>query len=309
MTLQQLEYIIALDTYRHFVTAADKCYVTQPTLTMQVKKLEDEIGIQIFDRSKKPLTPTKAGERIVQKARDIIRDVEQLKDLVSSEKDDLSGTYRLGIIPTLAPYLIPLFLPYFKKHFPETKLIIRELQTLNIIKALKKDELDVGLVVTPLDELSLNETPIFYEPFLLFHPEGHHLSGQQKVNSSQLNGSELLLLEEGHCFRNQALNVCGKNEATQFEGFQYKSGSIETLKNMAKKGLGYTLVPELSIDINVEGKWLKRFEKPEPVREVSLVTHKSFNKKLLVNALHDSILEMVPKNFKKLERFKRIKWR
>jgi len=171
MTLQQLEYVIALDNYRHFVTAAQKCFVTQPTLTMQVKKLEDEIGIKIFNRSKKPLTPTKAGEQLIAKAREILRDVTELKDLVSNEKESMAGTFRLGIIPTLAPFLMPLFLPYFRKHYPEVKLIIRELQTLDIIKELKTDTLDIGLVVTPLDENSLKEIPIFYEPFVFTIPK------------------------------------------------------------------------------------------------------------------------------------------
>jgi LysR family transcriptional regulator, hydrogen peroxide-inducible genes activator len=309
MTLQQLEYVIALDNYRHFVTAAEKCFVTQPTLTMQVKKLEDEIGIKIFNRSKKPLTPTKAGEQLIHKAREILRDVSELKDLVSNEKESMAGTFRLGIIPTLAPFLMPLFLPHFRKHHPEVKLVIRELQTLDIIKELKADTLDIGLVVTPLDESTLKEIPIFYEPFVFYHPEDHALANNNSIKPSQLDGGELLLLEEGHCFRNQALNICGKLHATDHDGFYYQSGSIETLKNMVRKGLGYTLVPQLSIDWEYEKKWIKKFEDPQPVREVSLVTHKTFNKKMLLNALQDSILKILPKEIKKNERIVKIKWR
>lgn len=308
MTIQQLEYIVALDNYRHFVTAADKCFVTQPTLTMQVKKLEDEIGIKIFDRSKKPLKPTKAGEKIITKAREILRDVSEMKDMVSNEKKTMAGTYRLAVIPTLAPFLMPIFLPYFKKHYPEVKLIIRELQTLDIIKELKADTLDIGLVVTPLDESTLTEHPIFYEPFLFYHPENHPLGHQKVVSPSQLDGDELLLLEEGHCFRNQALNVCGKQNANHND-FYYQSGSIETLKNMVKSGLGYTLVPQLSITETYDNKYVTPFAEPKPVREVSLVTHRSFNKKMLINALHDSIIAMLPNNIKKVERFVRVKWR
>ncbi len=309
MTLQQLEYVVALDSYRNFVLAAEKSFVTQPTLTMQVKKLEDEIGVQIFDRNKKPIQPTPAGERVIMKARQILREVNQLKEFISSERNSVKGNFKIGIIPTLAPYLLPLFLPHFTRENPETHLQISELQTEEIVKGLKNDTIDIGILVTPLLEKTFREIVLYNEPFLVYHPQDHPFASQDKIDPDMLNLNEMLILNEGHCFRNQILNICNSDFANSSVGFDYQSGSIESLKNLVNRGVGYTLVPELSICDNREQNQIKRFNEPEPVREVSLVVHKGFTKESLIEKLRDLILQNIPDHFVKSKKYMKVMWR
>jgi LysR family hydrogen peroxide-inducible transcriptional activator len=276
---------------------------------MQVKKLENEIGLKIFDRDRKPMKPTPAGEQIIQIARQILREVEQMKAFVTEETESLEGTFTIGIIPTLAPYLLPLFLPDFIKENPVTQLKIQELQTDEIISRLNKGTLDIGILVTPLENKTIREIPLFYEPFLLYlHPD-HELVNSKLVSANQIDPEGMLFLEEGHCFREQALNICYKRERKKETGFEYASGSIETLKKLVKKGVGYTLVPELSVLVELNSNNIKRFISPEPVREISVVVHNSFTREALIERFHDSILEAIPDRFKKFERFTRVKWR
>jgi LysR family hydrogen peroxide-inducible transcriptional activator len=308
MTLQQLEYIVALDTHRHFVTAAEHCFVTQPTLTLQIKKLENEMGTIIFDRTKQPIAPTQAGELIISKAREILREAHQLKDLVNEEKDSISGTFRVGVIPTVAPYLIPLFLNDFVNENPKTKLVIREIESAQIIQELNNDNIDIGLMATPLDEPRLKEIPLYNEPFLLYTSMHHPYYLKESIELSEISEKGLLLLTEGHCLRNQVLNICEKRNA-KTNHFSYESGSIETLKNLVKHNMGYTLVPELSVLDELFDKRVKRFNAPEPVREISLVVHKSFNKELILQKLRESLLKNIPEHFHKAKKFNRIQWR
>ena len=308
MTLQQLEYIVSLDTHRHFVTAADHCYVTQPTLTLQIKKLENEMGTIIFDRSKQPIAPTETGKIIISKARQILREANQLKAMVNEEKDSISGTFRIGVIPTVAPYLVPLFLNDFVANNPRTKLAIREVESAQIIQELNNDTIDIGLMATPLDEPSLREIPLFHEPFLLYTSMHHPYYMKEELDVTEISEKGLWLLTEGHCLRNQVLNICEKRNSSS-NHFNYESGSIETLKNLVKHNMGYTLVPELSVIDEMADQRIKRFKSPEPVREVSLVVHKSFNKELILEKLRESLLKDIPKHFKKARQFKRIKWR
>ncbi|MCP4520676.1 MAG: LysR family transcriptional regulator [Cytophagales bacterium] len=309
MTLQQLEYIIALDTYQHFVTAAEKCYVTQPTLSMQVNKLEEEIGVRIFDRSRKPLRPTKVGEQIILKARQILREVDQLKDIVSGEVESIDGEFTIGIIPTVAPFLLPLFLPQFIKEQPNTFLKIKELQTEEIITALHQGTIDIGILATPLEEKDIREITLFHEPFLLYLPKEHILSKNKNAHTSDLKLNELLVLEEGHCFREQTLNLCSHLQEGRQKGFEYESGSIETLKGLVEQGMGYTLVPELSITDKVGLEYIKRFVEPQPVREISLVVHNSFSKEALIERLHNKITASLPKSIQKTRSFMKVRWR
>ena len=308
MTLQQLEYVVALDNYRHFVTAAEKCYVTQPTLTMQVKKLEDEIGVRLFDRNKKPLIPTAAGEKIIFKARQILRDVEEMKAFVYNETEMLEGEYRLGIIPTVSPYILPLFLPGFLDKNPKTRLKITETQTEQIIDRLKNGTMDIGIISTPFNDKAIRTIPLYYEPFLLYLPNDHELAHVEDLASDMLDPEEILVLEEGHCFRDQALAICSNTLTGKTLKFEYASGSIEALKGLVDKKLGYTLIPELSAGRPSEFSTVKRFSEPEPVREVSIVVHNSFTKEALIDRLHKSILETVPDQFKKMKRYTRVKW-
>lgn len=309
MTLQQLEYIVALDNHRHFVRAAEHCFVTQPTLTLQIKKLEDEMGTLIFDRTKHPIIPTPLGELVILKARQVLQEAQQLKELVNKQKDGITGTFRLGVIPTLAPYLVPRFLRQFSDEHPETRLVITEMESENIIKGLHSDLIDLGLLVTPLDEGSLREIPLFYEPFLVYCAENHAYYSKNTIKPEEIDTQGLWILNQGHCFRNQVLNICNRGSSAS-KNISYESGSIETLKNLVKWNTGYTLVPELSVLHSLSDPMLKRFEDPEPVREVSLVVHKSFIKEAMIEKLREKILANLPGHFKQSEKkFIKVKWR
>ncbi|MEO9967152.1 MAG: LysR substrate-binding domain-containing protein [Reichenbachiella sp.] len=297
MTLQQLEYIVALDEHRHYVRASEHCFVSQPNLTMQVKKLEDEIGVRIFDRDKKPLQPTEIGKEVILRARQILRESKQLKEFVNHEKETMEGEFTLGIIPTLAPYLLPLFLPIFMKENPKVHLKIRELQTSQIISQLENGIIDIGLLVTPLNETAIREIPVFYEPFLLYLPANHRFLSEKFMLADELDPSEVLVLDEGHCFREQALAICKDAKHGSSIGFEYQSGSIEALKSLVKNGVGYTLVPELSVINESDSVHIRRFSQPEPVREVSLVVHNSYINASVVNRLKETIQKVIPNQF------------
>ncbi|HWB62852.1 MAG TPA: LysR substrate-binding domain-containing protein [Chitinophagales bacterium] len=311
MTLQQLEYVIALDNHRNYVKAAKSCYVTQPTLSMMVKKLEDEIGVSIFDRNKKPLQPTKTGVEIISKARQILREVNYLKAYVNKETENIEGEYTIGIIPTVAPYLLPLFITAFTNRYPRTYLNIKEMQTDQIIDGLNKGTIELGIAATPLETSSLREIPIYNEPFLLYDkPNDSKTNASKNINPSQLDINDIILMDEGHCFRDQALALCGNKKARKHKfPFEYKSGSIEAIKNLVDKGMGKTLVPELSVLGETNRKNITRFKSPEPVRVISLIVHKSFTKEALIEALHGIISSAVPDRFTKKQKFKRVKWR
>jgi LysR family hydrogen peroxide-inducible transcriptional activator len=294
MTLQQLEYIVALDEYRHYVTAASHSFVSQPNLTMQVKKLEDEIGVRIFDRNKKPLQPTEIGKEVILRARQILREAKQLKEFVNHEKESMEGEFTIGIIPTVAPYLLPQFLPLFMEENPKVHLKIQELQTSQIISQLENGIIDIGLLVTPLQEPHIREIPVYYEPFLLYLPKNHHLQKEKLMVADDLDPSDVLVLDEGHCFREQALSICKSAKNNSSIGFDYQSGSIEALKSLVRNGVGYTLVPELSVVNERDSGHLKRFSKPEPVREVSIVVHNSYIKESVITRLKATIQKVIP---------------
>lgn len=307
MTLQQLQYVIALDTYRHFVTAAEKCFVTQPTITIQVKKLEEEIGFSIFDKSTSPFKPTDLGLMFIKKAKTILREVGELKNMVSEELDDLEGKYKIGIIPTISPYLIPLISGDFSKKYPNTILEIEEMQTENIIMALQKKEIDIGILVTPLEEPFIREIKMYNEPFVFYGKECKELENKKNISAKEIeNMDSIWLLESGHCFRNQVLNICNSNKNTK--NIQFQSGSIEALKRMVDNYGGFTLVPEMAIDDNDKGCNI-HFTEPKPIREVSIVVHHSFSKDALVDALRLEILDKTPEEFVKNKRFIKINWR
>ncbi len=306
MTLQQLEYVLALDTYRHYVTAAEKCFVTQPTITTQVKKLEEEIGIQIFNRSKTPLEPTPQGQVIIDKAKSILIEVKQLKEMVNSERESITGEFRIGVIPTISPYLIPPLAGHFSEKYPETTLNIEELKSDRIIDALNKNQLDIGILVTPLNESFLREIPLYNEPFLYYGTK-EEVSSIKQITTKQVENKEgLWLLNSGHCFRNQVLNICSPKIKDQ--SIQFQSGSIETLKRMVDHYGGYTLVPELSINDGDKTNTI-RFDNPQPIREVSIVVNKGFAREALINVLRKEILKIVPEEFEKNTRFFQVKWR
>ena len=307
MTLQQLEYVVALDTYRHFVTAAEKCFVTQPTITIQVKKLEDEIGFIIFNKSKSPFKPTDLGAMFIKKAKIILREVSDLKNMVSTELNSMEGEYKIGVIPTISPYLIPLFSGDFSKKYPNSILKIEEMQSDDIILALQKKELDLGILITPLHEPFIREIKLYNEPFVFYGQHCEFLKDKTTISPKDVEKMEdVWLLENGHCFRNQVLNIC--NNSSNNKSIKFQSGSIEALKRMVDNYGGFTLVPEMAIRANDVGCNIP-FSEPKPIREVSIVTHHSFSKDLVIEALRSEILSKIPKEFTKNENFIKINWR
>ena len=254
MTLQQLHYLVALDDHRHFVKAAEACFVTQPTLTMQLRKLEKDLDVELFDRRSQPVRPTEVGARVIAQARVLLREADQLQALVKELHTGISGTFRVGIIPTLAPYLLPLFLPRFATEHPDIRLVIDERKTSRILKSLRRGELDLGILVTPVDAGEFEEVPLLQEPFLAYLPEGHALWRRKKLNLIDLQEQSMWVLGEGHCFREQALSLCDRPSSAGHENVLYESGSIETLKQLVRNGSGMTLVPELKAELAKVGR-------------------------------------------------------
>ena len=301
MTITQLEYVVAVEKHRNFAKAADSCFVTQPTLSMQIQKLEEELDVKIFDRSHQPVVTTQIGFEIIQQARITISEFYKIKDTVNANKHDVSGEIRLGIIPTLAPYLLPLFLNDYLSKNSSIHLKIKELTTDKIIEGLKTDELDLGLLATPLQQSNLIEYPIFYEELVLYVSRENAIYKKKYALSEDINPSELWLLEEGHCLRSQIENLCElKRKSIRNNQFEYQSGSLETLRKMVERNQGITILPELAtMDFDAERiNLIRHFKSPEPVREISLVSHKNFTKLGVLNSLKKSILASLPDKIK-----------
>lgn len=297
MNFQQLEYVIAVDNHRHFVKAAEKCHVTQPTLSMMIQKLEDEFDVKIFDRTKKPVEPTLEGVEIINRARKILAETEWLKTYVNELKGDVSGDLRIGVIPTLAPYLLPLFLKNFIQKYPLINVFIKEMVTDEIIMKIKSGEIDIGLLATPLNEPLLTEHPLFKEEFFVYVSNKEEIFNKKYILPNELNLNHLWLLEEGHCLRNQIFNLCElKTEELEMANLHYEAGSIETLINLVDKQNGITIIPQLAaLNLNESQKLnLKEFANPKPAREISLVVKNSFPRKKLLNQLKMEIIDILP---------------
>ena len=301
MTIVQLEYIVAVDTYRSFVAAAEKCFVTQPTLSMQVQKLEDTLGVKIFDRSKQPVTPTEIGIDIIAQARVLLAESEKIKEIITDRQKELSGELRVGIIPTVSPYILPKILQGFIEKYPQVKLVVWEQTTENIIQQLKMGTLDCGILSTPLHETNLIEMPVFYENFVAYTSKNSKLSKKKSINPEDIDIEEIWVLNEGHCMREQVLNICQRRRATQgFKHFEYNTGSVETLKRMVDQNNGATILPELALT-DLTDKQMDRvryFKSPEPAREVSIVIQRNFLKRRMIDALKAEILEFIPKRMR-----------
>ncbi|CAL1519941.1 LysR substrate-binding domain-containing protein [Chitinophaga sp. MM2321] len=301
MTTVQLEYIVAVETYRSFVMAAEKCFVTQPTLSMQIQKLEDELGIKLFDRSKLPVVPTEIGIAVISQARIILKENARIREIIADQKKEVQGTLKVGIIPTLAPYLLPRILTGFMKKYPKVKLEIWEYPTEQIIQQLKQELLDCGLLATPLNNPHLEEHPLFYESFVVYTAKSNPLYEKKIVRAEELELKDVWLLNEGHCMRNQVLNICNdKFTMGEHKNLEYNTGSVETLKRMVDLNEGYTILPELSLqDLSARQlNMVRYFKAPEPVREISLVTHRHFIKQALIEAFKKEILAHVPEKTK-----------
>ena len=293
--------MVAVDTYRHFVLAAEKCFVTQPTLSMQLQKLEEELGVKLFDRTKQPVIPTEIGTRIIAQARVVLREAERIQQMINSEKNVMTGELRIGIIPTLAPYVLPTLFKQIRTKYPQLELVIKETITEEVLHELKNNRLDCGLVVTPLKDASIKEDVLFYEELFVYVSRKNALYDKKYVLPDDINPDQLWLLEEGHCFRSQVLNLCELRKSADLH-FKYATGNIETLKRMVDKSDGLTILPELAVmEFNKnQMKLVKRLKDPAPAREVSLVTHRDHIKTKLIQTLKDEILEMVPKQMRQL---------
>lgn len=301
MTFVQLEYIVAVDTWRHFSTAAEKCFVTQPTLSMQIQKLEEEMGVRIFDRSKQPVLPTEAGIEIIAHARKILMEKEGMREIIEARKGELRGELRLAIIPTLAPFLIPLFIPDFYKKYPNVKLAVHELMTEYIVRYLREGRLDAAILATPLNESGLKEYPLFYEEFVVFTSPVHEIFGRERLQVSEIDSSQLWLMKEGHCFRSQVLNFCELNKNCESPlPFEYEAGSVETLLRLVELQQGITVLPELATVFMPENQrnMVRRFTDPIPMREVSLVVSRDFVKQRLLQAVKDTLIAALPLKIK-----------
>ena len=297
MTITQLKYVLAVAEHQNFTKAAAHVFVTQPTLSMQIQKLEEELSILIFDRSKKPIELTEVGEKIVNQARNIVNESERMQDVVDQEKGFIGGDFRLGIIPTVMPTLLPMFLKSFIKKYPKVHLKIEELTTAEIIIKLNDGHLDAAIAATPLVQEKIKERVLYFEPFVGYVPLNHRLNSKKYLDRSDLDINDILLLEDGHCFRDGVINICKslKHNAA-IESFQVESGSFETLIKLSNEGFGMTLLPYLNtLDIPKEEqkKYLRYFNEPSPAREVSLLYRKSELKMQIIDSLYDIIAGIV----------------
>mgnify|MGYP006424379305 FL=1 len=291
MTITQLKYVLSVAEYQNFTIAAEYSFVTQPTLSMQIQKLEDELNVKIFNRSKKPIELTVIGQKIVNQAKVIVNESNRIIDIVHQQKGFVGGEFKLGIIPTVMPTLLPMFLQNFTKKYPKVKLIIEELTTEEIIRKLSDGYIDVAIAATPLENEAIIEKPLYYEPFIGLIPENHRLYNQKKITSEELEIEDILLLEDGHCFKDSVINLCRTHKIDNKMGFQLASGSFDTLIKLSKEGLGMTLLPYLhTLDLNdIDKNHLREFTDPTPAREVSLIYHKSQLKMQLIEALKKTI--------------------
>lgn len=298
-TLTQLEYILAVDKYRHFGKAATACHISQPTLSQQIQKLEDELSITVFDRIQKPIVPTDAGRRFIEQAKVVMQAQAKLIHIAKTGVNGVSGEFRLAIIPTVATYLIPLFLRGFSKEFPKVELYLEELPTDTIIEELKSDRLDGAVLATPLAQSGLKENPLYYEPFVFYAAKGHPLLKKSKVEAKDLDASQMWMLKDGNCFKTQISNYCSidPSQDSVFKNIHFQSGSLDTLCHVIQKNRGYTLIPELmtalmsSAEIRAS---VRPFGIPAPTREISFVHRRDFWKIEIIEALQKSILRSIP---------------
>lgn len=295
MTITQLKYVLAVAEHQNFTKAAEKTFVTQPTLSMQIQKLEDQLDVLIFDRTKKPIALTEIGKKIVQQAKNIVNEADRIQDIVDQQKGFIGGEFKLGIIPTVMPTLLPMFLRNFTNKFPKVHLKIEELNTDDLIQKLDEGHLDAGIAATPLLQENIKERVLYYEPFVGYIPQQHRLASTSRITIGDLNIDDILLLEDGHCFRDGVINLCKSAKTNLDDRFQIESGSFETLVKLSEEGMGMTLLPYLhTLDLGEKQKAnLHHFNDPAPAREVSLIYPKSELKIQIIDAMFDVISGVV----------------
>ncbi|MBK7763439.1 MAG: hydrogen peroxide-inducible genes activator [Bacteroidetes bacterium] len=301
MTITQIEYVVAVERNGSFVTAAEKCFVTQPTLSMQIQKLEEELGVKIFDRNHHPIIPTDMGKLIIDQAKKVIFERDKIDELISSSKKELIGKLNIGIIPTVASSIVPRALKSFVKKYTSVDISITEMNTDQITHKLKEGEIDFGILSTPLHEKSLKESPLYLEPYVVYASKGHKLLKNKIIDPKDIDVNELWSLGDEHCMRFQVINLCGKQKFYGAENaFNYQSGSLLSLIRMVDVNGGLTILPELSIaDFPKDMlEQVRYFKEPTPVREISLVTNKYFTKNKLAISFTESVLSQIPEEMK-----------
>ncbi|MBQ8242871.1 MAG: hydrogen peroxide-inducible genes activator [Bacteroidaceae bacterium] len=303
MTLQQLEYILAVDKCRHFGKAADVCNVTQPTLSAMIGKLEEELNVKIFDRTRQPISPTPVGELVIRQAQEVLYQSNRIKDIIEEERHSLTGIFRVGILPTIAPYLLPRFFPQLMKKYPQLDIRVREMKTSEIKKALAEGELEAGILAKLAGLEEFAETHLCYEKYVGYVSREDKLFGQSIIRTSDVAASkDLWLLDEGHCFRDQMVRFC-QMKGAQTSQLAYNLGSIETFMRMVESGKGITFIPELAADqLNeIQQELVRPFAVPVPTRQLVLITQLHFVRQTVIDTLVNEIQASVPKDMLKLK--------
>lgn len=301
MTLQQLEYILAVDRFRHFAKAAEHCRVTQPTLSAMIQKLEDELEAKIFDRNQQPICPTPVGRLVLEQAHTVLEESSRIKDIIKEERHSVAGIFRLGILPTIAPYLLPRFFPQLMKKYPQLDIRVAEMKTRDIKQALLTGEIDAGIIAAMPGMEAYRQTHLFYEQFYGYVARECTLYNNKVIRTSDLGNEQLWMLDEGHCFRDQLVRFC-QMKAAQASQTAYRLGSMETFMRMVESGKGVTFIPELAIDqMNDTQKELVRpFAIPTPTREITLMTNEHFIRTTLLEVLVKEIQACVPREMHSL---------
>ncbi len=301
-TITQLQYIATVEKLKHFGKAAEACHVSQPSLSAQIQKVEDEIGFAIFDRNKKPIAVTSRGLSFLDQAKSVLREHSKLMEISKKNQTELMGPLSLGVIPTVSPYLTPLFIGEFAKMYPKIQLQIEEIQTEPMVRALKNNELDVGILATPLHEATLTESPLYYEDFFVYLNDQHPLAKKKLIHESDLDGVDLWLLEDGHCFRNQIVKLCSlRKESPVFKNISFQSGNLDTLRQLVKKSGGYTILPALLVEnlpAAEQRAHVRAFATPVPAREISIIYHQTQWKLDLIQVLAKTISIHLPSSLK-----------
>ena len=294
MTLQQLEYIVALDKTRHFVRAAEMCGVTQPTLSAMIQKLEDELDCRIFDRSSHPIVPTEIGVAVIQQAQVVLFNVNQLKENVLVQRGTVAGNLSLAIIPTVAPYLLPGIISLFRSDYPEISLKVSEMRTETIIEKLHTAEIDMAILSTPLEDPKILEVPLYYEKFIAYIAPEEPMYAQEEVSTNEMPLDHLWVLEEGHCLRNQVFNFCENKTHSS----TYEAGSIDTLVKIVDRNGGYTVIPELHVDLlsETQRRNLRKIVRPEATREIALVIRHDYVREGMMNAVANTVKKIIPQH-------------
>lgn len=302
MTLQQLEYILAVNQFRHFAKAAEYCRVTQPTLSAMIQKLEEELDTKIFDRSQQPVCPTPIGIHIIEQAQNILVQTNRIKNIIEEEKHSLTEAFKLGILPTVAPYLLPRFFPQLMKKYPGLDIRVVEMKTNDIKKALQTGDIDAGIVASLAGMEEFQETSLFYEQFFAYVAQESPLFNNEVIRTSDLTGEQLWMLDEGHCFRDQLIRFC-QLKAARASQLAYHLGSMETFMRMVESGKGVTFIPELAVlQLNeIQQKLVRPFAIPSPTRQIVLLTNKNFIRYTLLEAVTKEIRNSVPKEMLSLK--------